>query len=120
MEIDFISNNNGLPRRSSIAATDAVPQSCSGHKPCRALDIWYKMTFPAQQPLDRSGQGNNGTIINAATQTTGKVGGALNFNGGSKYVTIPDSLTLTYQTQSQLVLDKPVCKLRWVRRSSYK
>jgi hypothetical protein len=75
------------------AATDTAPMavldaSLVGHWTFDATDISGTTAF------DRSGQGNNGTIINAATQTTGKVGGALNFNGGSKYVTIPDSANL--------------------------
>lgn len=76
-----------------IAATDIVPKavldtSLVGHWTFDTNDISGTTAF------DRSGQGNNGTIINAATQTTGKVGGVLNFNGGSKYVTIPDSANL--------------------------
>jgi chitodextrinase len=37
---------------------------------------------------DSSGNGNNGTITNA-TWTTGKYGGALNFNGSNAYVSLP-------------------------------
>lgn len=45
---------------------------------------------------DLSGNGNNG-VINGATWTTGKYGGALSFNGSSSYVDLgnPASLQLT-------------------------
>ena len=43
---------------------------------------------------DASGNGNNGTISNATRVTTGKYGGALQFNGTSALVTIPDSSSL--------------------------
>ena len=40
---------------------------------------------------DASGNGNNGTIANATWATTGKYGKALQFNGTSALVTIPDA-----------------------------
>jgi hypothetical protein len=44
---------------------------------------------------DASKNNNNGTLIDGPTRTTGKMGGALSFNGTSQYVTIsppnPDS-----------------------------
>jgi chitodextrinase len=43
---------------------------------------------------DLSGNGNNGTIVGAAWTTGGKFGNALNFNGSSTHVDIPDSPTL--------------------------
>src|SRR6185369_1935911 len=36
---------------------------------------------------DSSGSGNNGSLVNSPSWTTGKVGGALSFNGGSAQVT---------------------------------
>ncbi|HEY6020469.1 MAG TPA: LamG domain-containing protein, partial [Candidatus Paceibacterota bacterium] len=44
------------------------------------------------QTTDMSGSGNTGSLINMSTTTTptaGKIGGALNFNGSSTYVTTP-------------------------------
>ena len=41
-----------------------------------------------------SGNGNNGTITNATWSTSGKYGGALQFNGTSALVTIPDAASL--------------------------
>jgi PKD repeat protein len=43
---------------------------------------------------DSSGNGNNGTISNAAWSTAGKYGDALSFNGSSSWVTIPASPSL--------------------------
>jgi hypothetical protein len=43
---------------------------------------------------DASGNGNNGTISNANWSTAGKYGDALQFNGSSSLVTIPDSASL--------------------------
>ena len=43
---------------------------------------------------DLSGNGNNGTITNATWSTSGKYGGALQFNGTSALVTIPDAASL--------------------------
>ncbi len=38
---------------------------------------------------DRSGQGNNGTLIGSPTPIIGKVGQALQFNGSTQYVNLP-------------------------------
>jgi hypothetical protein len=38
---------------------------------------------------DYSGNGNNGTLVNGPTWTTGKVGGALSFDGVDDYVRVP-------------------------------
>ncbi|MCL5279592.1 MAG: LamG domain-containing protein, partial [Planctomycetes bacterium] len=35
---------------------------------------------------DGSGKGNNGTLVNSPTWVTGKIGGALRFNGSNTYV----------------------------------
>ena len=43
---------------------------------------------------DASGNGNNGTITNATWSASGKYGKALQFNGTSAMVTIPDSASL--------------------------
>ena len=43
---------------------------------------------------DASGNGNNGTVANTTWSTSGKYGGALQFNGTSSLVTIPDAASL--------------------------
>ena len=52
---------------------------------------------------DSSGNGNNGTISNATWSTSGKYGDALQFNGTSSLVTIPDSASL--QLSSGMTLE---------------
>jgi hypothetical protein len=43
---------------------------------------------------DYSGNGNNGTLVNGPTWTTGKVGGALSFDGVDDNVVVPHNLSL--------------------------
>ena len=47
---------------------------------------------------DLSGQGNDGTLVNAPSWTTGISGGALGFNGTTQYVTVPDANSLDFGT----------------------
>jgi Concanavalin A-like lectin/glucanases superfamily/Fibronectin type III domain len=47
---------------------------------------------------DASGNGNNGTISNATWSTSGKFSDALQFNGSSALVTIPDAASLHLTT----------------------
>jgi fibronectin type 3 domain-containing protein len=44
--------------------------------------------------VDQSGNGNNGTISNAAWSSSGKFGSALSFNGTNAVVSVPDSDSL--------------------------
>ncbi|PIR70528.1 MAG: hypothetical protein COU46_01160, partial [Candidatus Niyogibacteria bacterium CG10_big_fil_rev_8_21_14_0_10_42_19] len=48
--------------------------------------------------VDRSGQGNNGTIINGATPAPGISGQALSFDGTDDYVSITNSSSLDFGT----------------------
>src|SRR5579871_6361430 len=43
---------------------------------------------------DASGNGNNGTLVNATWSTSGKYGDALSFNGSNAMVNIPDAASL--------------------------
>ena len=45
---------------------------------------------------DRSGNSNNGTLVNGPTWVTGKNGGALSFNGSNSHVTIPSTASLNF------------------------
>ena len=47
---------------------------------------------------DFSGNGNNGTILNAAWSSAGKYGDALSFNGTSSWVTVADAASLHLTT----------------------
>ena len=43
---------------------------------------------------DSSGNGNNGTLVNGPSWVSGKVGGALSFNGTTQYVSVADNTSL--------------------------
>ena len=47
---------------------------------------------------DQSGNNNTGTVSSATWSTIGKYGGALSFNGGSSFVSVPDSSSLDLTT----------------------
>ncbi len=51
---------------------------------------------------DQSGNGNNGTVANTTWAATGKYGKALQFNGSSALVTIPDAASLHLTTAMTL------------------
>jgi fibronectin type 3 domain-containing protein len=59
---------------------------------------------------DGSGNGNNGTLVNATWSTSGKYGGALSFNGSNAEVNVPNSSSL--QLTSGMTLEA------WVDPSS--
>ncbi|PIR43778.1 hypothetical protein COV24_00880 [candidate division WWE3 bacterium CG10_big_fil_rev_8_21_14_0_10_32_10] len=60
---------------------------------------------------DTSGSGNNGTLVNNPTWTTGKVGSyALSFDGSNAYVQIPDTLSLD--------ISKTITVAAWVKFDS--
>jgi hypothetical protein len=48
--------------------------------------------------VDASGNGNTGTLANAAWTTAGHSGAALSFNGSNAWVTVPDSASLDLTT----------------------
>ncbi len=43
---------------------------------------------------DKSGMGNNGTLVNSPSQVTGKVNGAVSLNGSNQYVTVAHSSSI--------------------------
>jgi hypothetical protein len=51
---------------------------------------------------DTSGNGNNGTV-NGATWVTGKTGKAMQFNGATNYVQIPDSSSLNFVSKEYTI-----------------
>lgn len=44
--------------------------------------------------MDRSGNGNNGTLVSSPAWTAGKNGGALAFDGVDDYVSVPETSSL--------------------------
>jgi hypothetical protein len=54
--------------------------------------LWWKLDDGSGTAAsDSSGNGNNGTLANSPTWTTGKVGGALSFNGSNQYVSLANA-----------------------------
>ena len=60
---------------------------------------------------DSSVNGNSGTLMNGATWTTGKVGGALNFDAVNDHFKIPDSASLNTTTNQ-------ISVTAWVNRNA--
>jgi uncharacterized protein (DUF362 family) len=58
------------------------------------IALWHFDEGAGNTVYDASGNGNNGTIVNGATWTTGRFGAALHFNGENQYVRVPDSPSL--------------------------
>jgi chitodextrinase len=77
----------------SSTASASTPAASSGLVAAYGFDEGSGTTV-----TDASGNGNNGTISGATWSTTGKYGDALNFNGTSSLVTIPDSASLHLST----------------------
>lgn len=90
--------------------------TCSGGNGSTTIDIpingllayWKFDAGVGSTAIDSTGNGNTGTIT-GATWTVGKVGGALNFDGGENYVELPDT---------NLSTDNLTINL-WFRTSSY-
>ncbi|MET0262100.1 MAG: LamG-like jellyroll fold domain-containing protein [Rariglobus sp.] len=45
---------------------------------------------------DSSGSGNTGTLVNSPSWVTGEIGYAASFNGGTSYLSVPDSASLVH------------------------
>jgi Concanavalin A-like lectin/glucanases superfamily len=81
------------PTRTKRAKTEAASALPSGLVAAYGFDEGSGTTV-----TDASGNGNNGTIANGTWSTTGKYGKALQFNGTSSLVTIPDAASLHLST----------------------
>ena len=73
----------------SIASSEAATAAPSGLVAAYAFDEGSGSTV-----ADASGNGNTGTITGATWAATGKYGKALQFNGSSALVTVPDAASL--------------------------
>ncbi len=58
------------------------------------IALWHFDEGTGNTVYDASPNGNNGTLVNGATWTTGRFGSALHFNGENQYVRVPDSESL--------------------------
>jgi len=68
-------------------------QSTAPDNPDTGLKGYWSFNGPdvsGTTASDRSGQGNNGTLTNGPTVTTGKIGQALSFDGSNDYVSAGD------------------------------
>jgi fibronectin type 3 domain-containing protein len=81
----------------SNTATVPTPAAPSGLVAAYGFDEGQGTTV-----TDASGNGNNGTVANGTWVTTGKYGKALQFNGTSTLVTIPDAAALHLSTAMSL------------------
>lgn len=68
---------------------------------------------------DSTSNGNDGTLVDAdgdTIATTGKIGGAVDFNGDADYIRVPDSDTLSFSDGSS---DSPFYMSAWVNMDSH-
>ena len=84
--LDLVAANSGSNSVSILL--NECQTVCSG--PPTGRISWWRGN---DTPLDSAGV-NNGTLVNGAAYTDGKVGRAFTFNGADQYVDIPDSPTL--------------------------
>lgn len=75
------------------AVTDTIPMAVLtsnlvGHWTFDTTDI------SGTTALDRSSRNNNGTLVNSPSQSSGVIGGALNFNGSTTAVSLPNAASL--------------------------
>jgi len=80
---------------SFTTAADTIDPSLVG--------LWHFDEGSGTTATDSSESGNTGTLINGPVWTTGKVGGALSFDGTDDYVSVPDSDSL--DITNQLTID---------------
>jgi M6 family metalloprotease-like protein len=83
---------------SGISASHTYSGTIAGPTPSSLAGCWTFDDISGRQVPDCSGNGLTGTIAGGVTMVPGRVNQALQFPGGSSYVTIPDSggLELTH------------------------
>jgi len=95
---------NASAQSASVSVTTQTnPVSTSG-----LAGYWKFDEGSGTVAADSSGNGNNGTLVNGPTWTTGKVGNALSFNGVSAAVTIPASTQYDTSTFTMSFWIKPL------------
>ena len=82
-------NAMGLESSFSSEIVYTIPLT-NGAVPVQGLVCNWKLDEGSgTSAADASGSGNNGTLVNSPTWTTGKINGALSFNGVNNYVVTP-------------------------------
>jgi prepilin-type N-terminal cleavage/methylation domain-containing protein len=95
-------NDNGFePTLYEVGSNLFIPSPQSG-----LVAYWSFDEATGTIAIDYSGYGNNGTLYNNPQWTTGKVGGALNFDGSDDYVE---------KTNSAVMKQLPLTLLTWVK-----
>jgi glucose/arabinose dehydrogenase/PKD repeat protein len=94
---DFVSWSDGGPRSHTIVVPDHDSSWVAAFTALTANGLVGAYPFEegnGTTTADRSGFGNNGTLAGATWTSQGRFGGALQFNGTSSMVTVPDSPSL--------------------------
>ena len=88
-----------------VAQGAALPASLVG---------WWKLDDgTGTTALDSTGNKHDGTLVKDPVWTTGKVGGALEFNGTDNFVRIPDDPALTFAASKSYTLAAWVLGIEW-------
>ena len=74
--------------------TVALSGSTSAVGSSGLVGLWTFDAGSGNTAADSSPSGNTGTLVNSPAWITGKIAGALQFNGRSNYVNVPDSSSL--------------------------
>jgi hypothetical protein len=82
-EIKRLYNLGGTLKINAPANTGSLDKGLVGHWTFEGKDMY------GNTALDRSGQGNNGTLTNGPVKAIGKIGQALSFDGSDDNVSIP-------------------------------
>ena len=107
------SNPAGGAGEMMFNADHSVPQYCDGGTwravgpvpacPVNGLaGLWSMNEGTGTTTADSAGNGNNGTLTNGPTWTTGQIGGALAFDNTNDYVAVPNSTSLNITGQITL------------------
>ena len=85
--------------------------SGSTNTPIAGIVGWWKLDDGSgTAAVDSSGNGNNGTVSNSPTWTTGLVGGGLQFTGANQSITVPSSGSLNVQSNFTVAM--------WIKMAS--
>ncbi len=87
--VQYCNDTNWVPAGGGLAVA-----------PSNGLVGWWKLDDESgSTAADSSGQGNNGTVIGSPSWTSGKIGGALSFNGTTNEVSTSDGNSVKGLTQ---------------------